>query len=458
MANLFNKTFNLDDVAHHFKHDTINASEAKFDNYMHKLIIQFVNCRLLKDNELVRDDLWIRNGVILNPRVVFFDEKTQADVQIDCEDLIIAPGLIDVQLNGGFGKDFTNQTDQISHNLDYVSTRLLEYGVTAYCPTIVSSDKSTYQKLLPNIERTKDTSPTEHKSSILGVHLEGPFINKENLGAHDKDVLQELTNGVRTLEEIYGMSLNDLKKRVSIITLAPELDKNCEVIRELNKNNIVVSIGHSSANLAQGEAAIQNGARFITHLFNAMLPFHHRDPHLVGLLSNKNFVKQDHVYYGVIADAIHTHPSAINISYKSHPNGLVLVTDAMSAMGLEDGKAHQLGNKLVEIVSDPTNKKKRSAFIKGTNTLCGSVVTMDECVRNLISATGCSLVEAVKCATEHPAKLLGIYPKKGSLNYGADADFIFIDENVNVKATFINGDLAWSQPDWSPLFKYKYIP
>ena len=118
-----------------------------------------------------------------------------------------------------------------------------------------------------------------------------------------------------------------------------------------------------------------------------------------------------------------------------------------------------IGKQTVEIVADPDKKKRiRSAYLQGTRTLAGSVVTMDECVVNLMSATGCSLVDAVKCASEHPAKLLNIYPAKGSLEYGADADFVIMDEGVHVKATFLNGDLAWSTPDWSPLFKCKVVP
>jgi N-acetylglucosamine-6-phosphate deacetylase len=293
---------------------------------------------------------------------------------------------------------------------------------------------------------------------VLGAHLEGPFISNDKSGCHDQATLQTFKEGVLSIEKIYGLKIEELKKHVSIVTLAPELDPTGEIVEYLTQNGIVVSIGHSVANLATGEHAFAHGARFITHLFNAMMPFHHRDPHLIGLLSNRNLVKQDNIYYGIIADGIHTHPSAINISYKAHPKGLVLVTDSMAAMGLEDGVAHQLGNQRVEIVCDPTNKRMRSAYLQGTQTLCGSVATMDDCVKNLMSATGCSLMEAVSCATEHPAKMLGIYPHKGCLNYGADADLVVMDENVNVKATFINGDLAWSTPEWSPLFNYKFIP
>ena len=168
-------------------------------------------------------------------------------------------------------------------------------------------------------------------------------INKDKLGCHDVLTLQTLGDGVRTLESVYGRDVASLSENVSIVTLAPELDPTGEVTRSLSKHGIIVSVGHSIADLAQGEAAFANGARYITHLFNAMVPFHHRDPHLIGLLSNRNLVRQEDIYYGVIADEIHTHPAAINISFKSHPHGLVLVTDSMAGMGLQEGTVIHIG-------------------------------------------------------------------------------------------------------------------
>ncbi len=437
----------------------------KFDsNTLTKLLIKLANCTLVRDGQLVRDDLWCRDGVIVDPEKIFFDEKLTADLEINCEDLMISPGFIDVQLNGAFGKDFSHDIENIETNLELVSEGLLRFGITAYCPTLVSSEPSVYAKLIPKIKRTynhleptKISQTNKPSAQILGIHLEGPFISKEKLGAHELTSLKTFENGIQSLIQVYG-SLEHLVNNTAIITLAPELDPTGEIIRYLSQNNITVSLGHSIANLSQGELAVRSGARFITHLFNAMLPFHHRDPHLIGLLSNRYFIRQEDIYYGVISDGIHTHPAALNIAYKSHPNGMVLVTDAMSAMGLEEGKIHQLGEKCVEIVNDPVNKSLRSAYVQGTSILCGAVASMDECVRNLINATGCTLVESIDCATKHPAKMLNIYPKKGSLNYGADADFILMDKNLIVKATFIRGDLSWSSPDWMPLFKYKFTP
>jgi len=181
--------------------------------------------------------------------------------------------------------------------------------------------------------------------------------------------------GLSTLESTYG-SL----ERIKIITLAPEKVTDPEVIGQLADRGITVALGHSMASLNDGERAVQQGATLITHLFNAMLPFHHRDPGLVGLLASDAVPRGRTVYFGIISDGVHTHPAALRIAYRTHPQGLILVTDAISALGLEEG-VHHIGQL-------PLQVKQGKAFIAGTETLCGSIAPMDECVRIFQKATG----------------------------------------------------------------------
>ena len=156
---------------------SLNDHHAKLDpRVVSTLIIQLTNCRLVRGKELVREDLLVRDGKILDPMRVFFVEKRTADLEIDCDDLIVAPGFIDTQLNGGFGRDFTNTDENLVDNMNYVSEKLLAYGVTAYCPTIISSEPRVYSQLLPLASRSK--LPQSDGAYILGLHLEGPFINK----------------------------------------------------------------------------------------------------------------------------------------------------------------------------------------------------------------------------------------------------------------------------------------
>ncbi|MFT7798086.1 N-acetylglucosamine-6-phosphate deacetylase [Arapaima gigas] len=265
----------------------------------------------------------------------------------------------------------------------------------------------------------------------LGIHLEGPFISREKRGAHPEQYLRSFApGGLADLLQVYGGLDN-----VAIVTLAPEMPGSLEVIRQLAEHGITVSLGHSVADLSQAELAVQHGATFITHLFNAMLPFHHRDPGIVGLLTSDQIPKDRTVFYGMIADGIHTNPAALRIAHRAHPAGLVLVTDAIAAMGLPPGR-HTLGQQDIEIDG-------LHAYVAGTKTLSGSIATMDMCVRHFLQASGCSVEAALEAASLHPAQLLGISHRKGTLNYGSDADFVLLDDELHIRKTYIAGQQVW---------------
>lgn len=394
-------------------------------------LVQFKNCTILRDHELIVEDLWVRDKVIVNPEPLFFDERITADIQLDCNGAIIAPGYIDLQINGGLGVDFSHNVDTIGAAVDKVAKGVLPFGVTSMCPTIVTSTTDVYRKALTAVKKHNGSAKG---AGILGVHLEGPFISKHKKGAHKAQLIQSLDGGFETLMNVYG-SLDS----AAIVTLAPELDPDGKVIQALVEKGVTVSIGHSEANLAQGEKAMHDGASFITHLFNAMLPFHHRDPGLVGLLTSKKLPNEKNVFYGIIADGIHTHPAALRIAYKANSRGLTLVTDAMSAMGLEAG-VHFIGDNKVEVLG-------KRAVIAGTTTLCGSIATMDFCVRYLQKSTGCSTVEALESASLHAAEVLGIQNRKGTLNFDTDADFVILDNDLHVLSTWIAGECVWMKPE-----------
>ncbi|XP_044512985.1 N-acetylglucosamine-6-phosphate deacetylase [Gracilinanus agilis] len=397
-------------------------------------VVQFTNCRILRDGKLLREDLWVREGRILDPQKLFFDEKRAADEQRDCGGHILAPGFIDVQINGGFGVDFSLPSEDIASGVALVAKKLLSHGVTAFCPTLITSPSDVYHKVLPNIA-VKRGGP--EGAGILGVHLEGPYISREKRGAHPESHIRTFEAGAfQDLLATYG-SLDN----VCIITLAPELSRSGEVIQELTSRGICVSVGHSMACLEEAEKAVQNGAGFITHLFNAMLPFHHRDPGIVGLLTSDKIPDEKRVFFGLIADGIHTNPAALRIAHKVHPKGLVLVTDALPALGLDNGQ-HTLGQQVVEI-------KGLKCYVAGTTTLCGSVAPMDVCVRHFFHTTDCKVEMALEAASLHPAQLLGIEKQKGTLNFGSDADFVVLDDSLNVKATYISGDLVWQDSNFS---------
>jgi len=231
--------------------------------------------------------------------------------------------------------------------------------------------------------------------------------------------------------------------------MAPELPNAVRVCKELAEMGVVVSVGHSMANIAQGEVAVQNGASFITHLFNAMLPFHHRDPGLVGLLGSEDLPQGKTIYYGIIADGNHTHPSTTRIAYRSYPQGIVLVTDACSAMGLTEG-IHHIGQQNIEV-------QGTKAVIQGTETLAGSVATMISCIHYFWKTTKCTLVEALEASTLHPASLLQIENWKGTLQFGTDADLVFLQpETLDVISTWIDGKVVYQNDSLEKYMKVTY--
>uniref|UniRef100_A0A3B3WQN1 N-acetylglucosamine-6-phosphate deacetylase n=1 Tax=Poecilia mexicana TaxID=48701 RepID=A0A3B3WQN1_9TELE len=357
-------------------------------------IIQFTNCRILREHKLQREDLWVRDGKILDPEKLFFDEQGYADRRLDCAGAIVAPGFIDVQINGGYGVDFSQPCEDVSAGVSLVAKKILEHGVTSFCPTLVTSPPAVYHQVLPQIN-VHNGGP--EGAGVLGFHLEGPFISSEKRGAHPERFLRTFrSGGTDDLMETYG-SLDN----VAMVTLAPELPHSQSVVSTLRQKGVTVSLGHSVANLSQAEDAVRHGASFITHLFNAMLPFHHRDPGIVGLLTSDQIPAGRTVFYGMIADGIHTNPAALRIAHRAHPSGLVLVTDAITAMGLPPGR-HTLGQQVVQI-------QGLHAYVAGTKTLSGSIATMDMCVRHFKQA----------------------------------ADLVLLDDGLRVRTTYISGEEVW---------------
>lgn len=368
-------------------------------------VTRYYNGMVLKDHQLKSEDLWICDGLVIEP-------QDTADEHVNVEGAIIAPGYIDIQINGGFGCDFTRDPGSV----DEVARRLPKYGVTAFLPTVVSSSPSSYQKILSKIAlNVKSTSAAK----ALGLHLEGPFFCPDKHGAHDI-TLMETFDHMEKLEAVYG-TLGG----VLIVTLAPELPGALDAIHHLNNKGIIVSAGHTNATYGEMLLAKEAGVKLVTHLFNAMRPFHHREPGVIGaVLGVPGFC------YSIIADQEHVHPAAIKMAWEANPSGLILVTDAIAALGLSDGE-YTLGGQAIVL-------KNGIAKVLGTDTLAGGSIGMDQSVRNFFRATGCTVMEALEAASYRPAKLLGV-ANKGTLSVGADADFLLLDSELNIIRCYIGG-------------------
>jgi N-acetylglucosamine-6-phosphate deacetylase len=374
---------------------------------------------VLSDGHLVLRDLCVVNDKIAA-------QPSANAIEIDAHGLIIAPGFIDLQINGGMGVDFTSAPDQVEH----VAKELPRYGVTAFLATVVSSSLEDYRNILPRIRATQQGSSS---ARLLGMHLEGPFLHPERCGAHEGAFLRDCTENCFS-----GLS------GVRLITLAPELRGAREMIAALTAQNIAVSLGHSQASYDEGAEAVKNGASMVTHLFNAMAPFHHRQPGLIGLA-----LTHQKLYYSIIADGLHAHPAAVQLAWRARPEGLVLVTDAMAAMGMQEGQ-FTLGTKKVHVedrrayIVDEIGASANTSTNASASILAGSTLTMDQAVRSLVTFTGCSKARALEAASRRPAEVLGI-GTKGALAIGTDADIVLLNQDLQIVATYIGGRCAWSR-------------
>jgi len=410
--------------------DSLLQEAVAFSEMSEGELLLFTNCLLLRDHQLIEEDLLVRNGKVLNPQQVFYGERDWSVKKYDCGGNIVAPGFIDLQINGAFGADFSNDVKDATSAeacLLTVGKGILSHGVTSYCPTVVTSPAEVYHTVLPHLRPRQGGM---HGATVLGVHVEGPFISQQKKGAHPQHYIRSPTNGYKSIEEMYGEGL----KNVAIITIAPELDGSLEAIDGCVSKGIVVSVGHTTAELVQGEEAVRRGARLVTHLFNAMQSFHHRDPGLVGLLTSEK-LNNNKVWYGIIADGIHTHPAALRIAYKTNHASLVLVTDAICAMGFKDGR-YKFGQQEIEV-------RGSEAYVAGTSTLTGSVATMHKSILKFRKSSRCSIVESLEAASLHPAEALGL-KAKGTLSVGSDADFVILNKSdLEVISTWIGGSKVY---------------
>jgi N-acetylglucosamine-6-phosphate deacetylase len=360
-------------------------------------------------------DVTIADGTIID---VERRATTDCDVVHDVSGMYVAPGFIDLQLNGGWGHDFTTDPQSIGE----VACRLPSTGVTAFLPTIVTAHEAARWAALDWIATSAATfaDGCTQAALPLGLHFEGPAISPARLGAHDRRWI-----GLPRKEEVDAWTRGS---GVAMVTLAPECEGVFDLIASLIAAGVVVSVGHSECSPDQFAAAHRAGAGMVTHLFNAMAPFSHRDPGLVGsVLAGDGFA-------GLICDGIHVDPLAVKVAWRAlGPERMVLVSDAMAALGLDAART-QLGDATVFI--DETGVRNRDGILAGSN------LQLDQAVRNLVEFTGCPPAEAISTVTRNPAAALGI-ADRGRIAVGARADIVVLDTSLRVVQTFVGGDLAW---------------
>jgi len=371
---------------------------------------------------LVNGKVILKDG-IYEDKVLLIDKKIKGIVDkdtfddnnideiIDAEGCYISPGFIDIHIHGSGGSDAMDGTIEA---LKTISNTILSYGTTGFLPTTMTMDMSSIHVALNAVKRAMKIELDGAK--VLGAHMEGPFINKKFKGAQREDY-------IITPEYTY---IEDYIDVIKIITMAPEIKGSIDFIEFVKQtSNVTLSIGHSAATYEETIRAIEAGVSHSTHLFNAMTPLHHRNPGIVGAAFNNDITCE------LIADKIHVHPELFKLLLKiKGEDKLILVTDSMRAGCMKDG-VYELGGQDVQVIEG------KAQLIDGS--LAGSVLTLNQAVRNFVDATEAPLYEVIKLVTINPAKLIGMEKEKGSIEVGKDADIIVFDHNIKVKMAFVEG-------------------
>lgn len=355
---------------------------------------------------------------VVDGRIVSIRTGASAGADVSAPDGILVPGFIDLQINGAGGVDFlTAKTDA---DLLRVGRYLASTGVTAFAPTLITAPPSVLREALIRWARL---AARQRAPRIVGLHLEGPFLNPEFKGAHPARYL-------RAPDPAYAAALLDAARgAVQMVTLAPELPGAGEVIRLLRGRGCIVAAGHTGATYDQGQAAFRDGVTTVTHLFNAMRPVHHRDPGIVVAA-----LQHPQVTVSLIADFVHTHPAIVLLAVRLKGwERVALITDAIAAAGAR-GKATNLGTRTVRVSDAPR---------LADGTLAGSVLSMDRAVRN-VTSLGIPLREAVQMASTTPAHLLG-RGDLGRIEEGAIADLVVLDQALHVRAVYGAGERIYGE-------------
>jgi N-acetylglucosamine-6-phosphate deacetylase len=330
----------------------------------------------------------------------------------------LIPGLIDLQVNGGAGVDCLRA---IPEHYDVLGRYLAATGVTAYLPTITSAPLEEMRRAVASAAAAAGRPGP--RPAVLGVHLEGPYLNPIRRGAHRAQDLRHPS--VREMAETHRRAAGSLR----VVTLAPELDGAEAVVRWLAAEGVVPAIGHTDAGYDEVVAAAGWGARMATHVFNAMRGFHHREPGAAGAA-----LLTPGLTVGVIADLVHLHAGALQLIARVAGMGrIALVTDAIAAAGMGRG-TFTLGAQVVEVRDGVPRLPD--------GTLAGSVLGMIRGVHNFAGAASVPLREAVQAASLVPAKLLGL-SHKGRIARGSDADLVILDREGSVVVTMVAGEVAF---------------
>lgn len=366
---------------------------------------------VVTDDGVLVADVWVTDGKIAG--VGHLSRQTSGRT-IDARGQYVVPGFIDIHVNGGGGRGFMEGDPEA---LDVAVAYHKRHGTTALLPTAVAAPLEQMRTFLHLVKEKAERDP-----AVLGAHLNGPFVSPRRAGAIDAQHI--LAPSVETFRDLCG----GYERTLKVLTLAPEEGAG-SVIDEALRLGVAPSIGHSDATYAETLAAMEKGVRRITHIFNAMRELGHHEPGPAGAA-----LEAEDVSIELIADGVHVHPVVMRMLCRTRAyNGICLITDAISASGNPDGE-HRLGGV-------PVLLRDGVATTEG-GTLAGSTLTMECALRNLMEITGCSISQASRCASLHPARSLGVDDRKGSIEVGKDADLVLLDSRLEVCCTIVGGEIV----------------
>ncbi|WP_246125655.1 N-acetylglucosamine-6-phosphate deacetylase [Alkalicoccus halolimnae] len=363
---------------------------------------------------------------VRSPAIAITEEGTIASIKegeaATCTNYLL-PGFIDTHIHGAAGADVMDGTAEA---LKIMQQALPKEGTTGFLATTLTASPEALNKALT--EAAKAIKESRGGAGLLGIHLEGPFINVKRAGAQPVQWVQlPDRNLFRQFQETSG-------KNIRIVTLAPELAGSSGLLEEIKKSGGIASAGHTDAGFAEMEEAVEAGVSQVTHMFNAMRGLHHRDIGTAGAALLK-----DEIFAELIADGIHVSPAAVSLLYKNKgAEKVLLITDAMRAKSMAEG-TYTLGGNKVHV--------KNGQAVLEDGTLAGSVLKMNEACRNMMSWTGCSIEEIVQMSAVNPARRLGLSDRKGRLSAGMDADFTIVDEDWNVLEVYIGGKAIYRREE-----------
>lgn len=387
---------------------------------------------LIITNGTIITDKLINNGtiVVIGDRIIFVgDEREGKKIQqaadlnvfeiIDVKGAYIAPGLIDAHMHGVNGSELMDGSPEALRNMGLFVAKL---GTVAFLPSTVTASKENTRKVSRLIAEYKGA---DDEAEILGIHLEGPYINETYKGAQYGPAIRQADRA--ELEELYEI----LGEKLRLITLAPEVEGNLDVISWLTERGVTVSIGHTDATYEQAMAGFEKGITYATHTYNGMRGLHHREPGALGAI-----LATPHVWAELIADLVHVHPGAIKVLLNAKGvERTILITDAVQATGLPDGE-YVLGDL-------PIFVKDGAARLKEGN-LAGSTLTLIGAVKNMVEVVGVSVSDAFRMASQNPAKALGL-EGRGWIREGNAADFVIVSPQFEIEKTIIGGKVVYSR-------------